>query len=377
MRKNILILGHNYATQFIDIYNQYASLFDKKHYEVTIAYLTGEPSEEICQRTHAEQIIFFNFPNKHLRTLKWSAIKKVLNLCKENEFELVICHRYKPTYIMLWIAQFYKIPALIFVMHELRTMASLRRQFLITCLKRKNMLFAGVSNAVRDDMRKNLKFVKKKHVTTLYNMIDIEHTEPNLLSRDESRKILNIPNDAFIFGNIARLAPNKDHETLIRAFEKIRSQCENVKLLIIGDGMLELRLQELVASFGLTHDVIFTGFLSKAFQYLRAFDCFVLPSIQEAFGRVLLEASLAKLPIIASHVHGIPEVIKGGGGFLVKPKNIAGLASTMKQIYNLSHDERQKYGEKGYKHTLSNFSLPKFHEQFWQLPIVQSIKEIT
>ena len=64
MRKNILIFGHNDATQFIDIYNQYTALFDKEKFEVTVAFLTGEPSDEVRARITAEHTIFFNFPKK-------------------------------------------------------------------------------------------------------------------------------------------------------------------------------------------------------------------------------------------------------------------------------------------------------------------------
>lgn len=374
MRKNVLILGHNDATQFIDIYNQYTQIFDKNKYEVTVAYLTGEPNEESKQRTLAENVVFLNLSKKSVRTLKISAIKKLLNFCREKNFEIVICHRYKPTYVMMWVAQFHKIPALIFVMHELKTLSSLGRQLLIAALSRKNMLFAGVSNAVRDDMRKNLWCLPKERVVTLYNMIDIDLTEPHLLSKEEARKALNLPDDAFVFGNIARLAPNKDQESLIHAFSLIKPYCPKAKLLIAGDGHLEARLKEQVAASGLSNDIIFTGFLPAGFRYMKAFDCFVLPSIQEAFGRVLLEAMLTKLPIIATRVNGIPEVLDNIG-MLIKPKDATVLASHMKQIYTLSPEERAEKGEKAYQRMMENFSIPAFHKQFWQLPLMQTIKE--
>lgn len=374
MRKNILILGHNDATQFIDIFNQYTRLFDQNKYKVTVAYLTGEPNEETKKRTIAENVIFLQFAKQSVRTLKIGAIRKLLKLCKENKFEIVICHRYKPTYIMMWVAQFFKIPALIFVMHELGTMSSLGRQLLIAALFRKNMQFAGVSNAVRDDMRKSLWSVPKDRITTLYNVIDFDLTEPQLLTRSEARKVLNLTEQDFVFGNIARLAPNKDQENLIHAFSLIKPYCPNIKLIIIGNGALETRLKEQVKSYSLTNDVIFTGYLASGFSYMKAFDCFTLSSIQEAFGRVLLEAMVAKLPIIATRVHGIPEVV-GDAGIVVKAKDAAALSSAMKQIYTLSPEARAELGQKAYDRALTHFSIPTFNEEFWQLPLLQSIKE--
>ena len=364
MRKHILIFGHDYTTHFIDIYNQYTRLFDKEKYHVTVAFLTGAPTEEIKQRSLAENIIFLDIPQKKVRSLKISAIRQLLNLTRKMQFHIVICHRYKPAYIMMWVSHFFPIPILISVMHELHTMSTLKRKLLIASIAPKNMIFAGVSNAVRDNMRNDLWWIPKKRIVTLYNMIDVELTEPQLFSKEEARKKLNLPEDVFIFGNLARLVKNKDHETLIHAFALIKKDCPKAKLVILGKGILETKLKQKVAACQLTHDIIFTGFLSHGFRYMKAFDCFVLPSVQEAFGRVLLEAMLASLPIIATRVHGIPEVM-GNTGLLVEPKNAKALAAEMKKIYSLSLSEREEYSRRACEHAKNHFSIQQFHQQFW------------
>ncbi len=373
MRKHILILTHNYATQFIDINNQYTRLFDPALYDVTVAYLTGTPDTQIRERTLAEQVIFLDLPKKHIRALKIMAIKKLLAHCRTHSYDLVICHRYKPSYIMMWVAQFCKIPAIIYVMHELNTMTSFSRRLLVTGLIRKNMLFAGVSKAVCDNMRRDLWSLPKTRLATIYNMIDVDLAIPQFMSRDEARAALNLASQDFVFGNIARLSKNKDHHNLIKAFSLIKPYCPHAKLIILGDGELEMDLATLVASYGLTDSVSFTGFVKDAFRYMKAFDCFVLSSSQEAFGRVLLEAMIAKLPIIATRVHGIPEVL-GDVGSLVKARDPHHFAETMKHVYIMSDEERTDQGERAFVRCSTHFSIPKFHEQFWRLPIVQAIK---
>ncbi len=374
MRKQVLILGHNDATQFIDIYNQYTRLFDKAHYEVTVAFLTGTPSAETSKRTIAEHVLFLDIPKRDIRTLKIPAIRRLLALTREKKFDIVICHRYKPSYIMMAVNQFYHLPALICVMHELKTMSSLGRKLVVRLLARSNTLFAGVSNAVRDDLRHALSFIPKERIVTLYNCIDIDLSEPHLLSREEARKALNLPDDAFVFGTIGRLAHNKDQASLIHAFSLIKPYCPNSKLIIIGDGVLEERLKQQAHLADLTNDVTLTGFLPGGFQYMKAFDCFVLPSIQEAFGRVLIEAMIARLPIIASAVNGIPEVM-GDTGILIKPKEPVGLAAAMKSIFQMTSAERSHMGDQAYKHVTANYSIPAFEQQFWQLPLVQPATE--
>jgi glycosyltransferase involved in cell wall biosynthesis len=100
----------------------------------------------------------------------------------------------------------------------------------------------------------------------------------------------------------------------------------------------------------------------------------VLPSIQEAFGRVLLEAMIAKCPVIAARVHGIPEVV-ADAGVLINPKDPIALAAAMREVAALAPEVRALQVEKAYQHVIDHFSIPTFHEQFWQLPLLQSIKE--
>ena len=370
MRKNVLLFGHGYGTQFIDISNQYTKLFDKNKYAVTVVYLVGEPDEAIRKRHLADQVIFLNSPKKSVRGLKIDAIKRMLALTREKNFEMVVCHRYKPTYVMLWVSRFHPIPSLISVMHELGTLSSFARKILIAALAKDNIIFAGVSNAVRDDLRQSIWRIPSERVITLYNMLDVDLTEPKLLSRKEARQQLGLSDDTFVFGTIGRLAKNKDQTTLIQAFSKIKNLCPKAKLIILGDGILESELKQLTHSLHLQDDVVFTGYRNDAFRFTKAFDVFISSSIQEAFGRVLLEAMIAKTPIIATRVNGIPEVI-GDSGILIDCNKPAELAAEMLKAYQMDVSKLSEWGEKGYQRVNNHFSLKQFNEIFWQIPMIQ------
>lgn len=372
MRKAILIFGHGYATQFIDISNQYTKLFDPAKFAVTVAYLTGEPDEKIRQRHLAEQVYFLNFSKQATRGLKIAAIKKMLRLQREKNFQMVICHRYKPSYIMLWVAQFCRIPALFFVMHELKTLESIPRKLIVAALMRKNMLFAGVSNAVRDDIRRDSWGVPAEQIITLYNMIDIELTEPTFLARPIARAKLKVSESSFVFGTLGRLVKAKDQQTLIDGFALIKAQCPLAKLVIMGDGVLEEKLRQQVKQLRLEEEVIFTGYVQQGFCLLKAFDVFVLTSIKEAFGRVLLEAMVANVPIIATRTNGIPEVV-GNAGILIEPQNPTQLAEALLAFYNLPKTELRQWADKGQQRTITDFSLQRFNELFWQLPLAKAL----
>ena len=89
--------------------------------------------------------------------------------------------------------------------------------------------------------------------------------------------------------------------------------------MILGDGQLENTLKQHAKTLSISDNVTFTGFVPEAFCTMKAFDTYVTSAIQEAFGRVLLEAMIARIPIIATRVNGMPEVL-GDTGALVEPR---------------------------------------------------------
>jgi glycosyltransferase involved in cell wall biosynthesis len=364
MRKNVLIFGHSYGTQFIDINNQYTQAFDPEKFDVTIAYLIGAPDETIRKRHLAKNVLFLNSAKSVTRGLKISAIIHLIKLQREKNFHIVICHRYKPSYIMTWVRLFSKIDYLFCVMHELDTFRSLSRRLLVSLLKRKNMFLAGVSNTVQADIRASFGQIPAPKVLTFYNSINVEATESLLLSKKEARASLKLSDEDFVFGTIGRLAKNKDQTTLIKGFASIKETCPKAKLIIIGAGNFETSLKKQIQDLRLQDEVILTGFLPQACRFLKAFDVFVLPSSQEAFGLVLLEAMVAKLPIIATRTDGIPEVL-GETGFFVKTQHPLELADQLKTLYEMLLEERLTWGEKGYQRTNEKFSFDSFKKIFW------------
>lgn len=359
--RRVLIFNHSYPVQFVDIANQYARLFKEEGDEVTAVYLTGKPDEGVREKTLANEVIFMDCPTRVTRGLKLSAIRKMLQLQREKSFDVVICHRYKPTYIMLWVACFFRIPTFISVMHELGTFRHFARKLLLACLAPKSLILAGVSNAVRDDLRRSVWRLPPGRVLTLYNMIDVELTEPRLYGREEARKKLELAPEDFVFGTVGRLAKNKDQKTLIEAFSRVKVTCPEAKLIILGDGQLEAELKQQVRSLNLSQDIIFAGFVPDGFRYMKAFDVYVSSSIQEAFGRVLLEAMVARVPTIATRVNGMPEVL-GDTGLIVDPSDPEQLAGALRKAYELSPQHRADWGDREYHRATQEFSIPRFSE---------------
>jgi glycosyltransferase involved in cell wall biosynthesis len=137
---------------------------------------------------------------------------------------------------------------------------------------------------------------------------------------DAVRRSLGIPAGAAVIGTVGRLAEIKQYDVLIRSFARLRESCPQAHLLFVGDGPERPALERLAGGLGLGRAVHFAGYRTNVNEYLHAMTCFALTSRSEGTPQAVLEASVARLPVVASRVGGLPEVIEDGRtGVLVTP----------------------------------------------------------
>ena len=133
----------------------------------------------------------------------------------------------------------------------------------------------------------------------------------------------------FAFGTVARLVPQKDIPTLLQAFKYAREQLPESKLLIIGDGNDSDKLHDLSSYLGLSDDVTWLTKSHDIPSAMQEIETFVLPSLYEGFGLVLLEAMSGKCAIIAANNSAIPEVLGGDFPGLFKTGEVLDLTNLM------------------------------------------------
>lgn len=149
-----------------------------------------------------------------------------------------------------------------------------------------------------------------------------------------SIKGIKVPNENGInFVNMGRLSPEKDQEKLIKAFYQLVNKYDDldIKLYIIGDGVLKGKLTELVKRMDIEGKVIFTGQLKNPFYLINKADCFVLSSNHEGQPMVLLETLVLNKPIIATDIAGSRSILEDGYGILAQ-NNIQGLLIEMEKF---------------------------------------------
>lgn len=215
----------------------------------------------------------------------------------------------------------------------------------------------AVSDAVRAYLT-SAGISKPEKVVTIHNGIAPLKRKPSADEIKRFRANENVRSSEILIGTIGSFNRQKDTATLVKAFGTVHHKWANTKLLLIGKGELKRNLEQLVAKLDLKDSVHFAGTMDDVTVALASLDLFVLPSRSEAFGLTLLEAMQANVPIIASKVGGIPEIIHHGyNGLLVEHDDPKQLSAAMLKLLN--DKKLQKKFTSHYPETLKNFSATK------------------
>jgi N-acetyl-alpha-D-glucosaminyl L-malate synthase BshA len=167
-------------------------------------------------------------------------------------------------------------------------------------------------------------------IEVIYNFVDSKVFAPR------RRSTLRLaPPDARILMHASNFRPVKNIPTVIHVFAEVRKRI-TAKLVMVGDGPEKAAAEQLCRELGVARDVLFLGNQDCMEELLPLADVFLLPSSSESFGLVALEAMSAEVPVVASNVGGLPEVVEHGrSGFLHDPEHTAGLvASVLKLLEN-------------------------------------------
>jgi glycosyltransferase involved in cell wall biosynthesis len=354
---------HGYEAPFLDCARQYAALFQGTGWRVCTVYLTGKPDEAVRAGSASDEVLFLGYDSRAIRGLKLACIRDLKRIARDRDFSLCLAHRFKPAYIALLGTDL----PVIAVHHAFGDYRRITRQLFVRCF-RSRLSLLGVSNAVRDDMRTSLSFVPPDRIQTLYNRLDVESVQCNLLSRAEARSRLGLPPDAWIVGNVGRLHPDKDQATLLRAFALARPRLPVGSLLAsMGKGRLEAELKALAENLGIADSVRFLGQVSEGRRYFRAFDLFALTSDHEPFGMVLLEAITAGVPVLSSDCGGAKEVVASDDD-LFPFADAAALAEKLVVRAHEPTEARDVRVRKGLERLHAEFSDAAARKNFWQLP---------
>ena len=168
---------------------------------------------------------------------------------------------------------------------------------------------------------------------TIHSGVDLSRFDAALHDRSQIRAELGIPPGDLVVGTAGRLTPVKGHVHLIDAAARILAVHPDTTFVFLGDGELKGKLMERAEALGLAGKVRFPGWRPDVAAVMSAFDVFVLPSLNEGMGRVLVEAMALSKPVVASRTGGIKDLVAdGSNGLLVPPGDAGDLADAILRL---------------------------------------------
>lgn len=215
----------------------------------------------------------------------------------------------------------------------------------------------GVSEGVTEEYLKGQLHIPSAKAITVSNGVALPR-EINPKELLQTKEKLGIKEGDFVIGSTGRMLQDshKRFSDLIQAFADFSKGKENVKLLLVGDGPEKLGYEKLAEDLGVSEKVIFAGYQSDVHLFYRMMNVFALVSAREAFGLVLAEAMLNKLPVIATKVGGMKYIVDDRiSGFLVEPFQIQEIKEKL-EIFYTDESLKNQMGEAGYLKAMNNYT---------------------
>lgn len=201
--------------------------------------------------------------------------------------------------------------------------------------------------------------VPAEQLICIPSAVDTERYRPVKMDKDKFRALFGLRGDGPVLAMVAQLIPRKGHEVLFSALPFVRAKHPGLQVLVFGRGPLKDELQKSAERRGIGKFVHFQGYLENMHEILPNVDMVVHPASAEGLGVALLESAACGVPIVASRVGGIPEIVRDGlNGYLITPGDSDTLA---RHILMLLDDPEllQQFGNTGRELAVEHFSLER------------------
>ncbi len=246
-----------------------------------------------------------------------------------------------------------KTPVIMSTFHSIDT-GGTARVLLLRMTKSLSHYNIAVATIIKDTIISSNISLKDK-TAVIYNGADADKYH---LKREHKKKCRDIL-------SIGRLHRQKGHSYLVDAAQIVYQKHPQIKVVVLGEGPERIQLEEHIKKNSLEDKVLLMGEVKNVVPSLQEADFFVMASISEGFPLAVIEAAASGLPIIATNVGGVSEIIKDGvNGFLVPPKDAAALAEKIDFVLGLSPQERFKIGEAARSTVEEKFSVKKMVSEY-------------
>jgi len=264
---------------------------------------------------------------------------------------IVHTHTSKAGILGRWAAFLTQVPIIIHTPHGhvFWGYFSKRRTWFYVLLERLTALITDKIIMLTEQEKKDylqFKIAPKDKFSTIHSGVDPDKYFNLSVDVVAMRRSLGIPDNSFVVGTAGRLTPVKGHRYLIEAAGRLVDFRPDTVFVFLGDGELLCELENMASRLGVKENVRFLGWRRDTAEVMSTFDLFVLPSLNEGMGRVLVEAMALGKPVVASGVGGISNlIVHGENGLLVRPADSRALAGSIKFLITDSEKRKQMEGK--------------------------------
>ncbi|KUG04981.1 glycosyltransferase [hydrocarbon metagenome] len=302
-------------------------LLDKDQYEAHLICLCQGPFAELARQYGFQATVI---PMRHKFDL--STIKPIRQYLLENQIDLVHTHGVRANLVARTAAKKEGLPVVTTFHSVLRydydsVYKALLAKYLTIATNKYTDRFIAISRAIKKEILEM--GVPDNKIEVIHNGLDTsKYGEP----RDprETRKKLGLDPDKYTVAMIARLHPVKGHQYFLQAAREVIDDGIDAQFLIIGEGIYRDKIKLWIKELALEEAVVMPGYYSPIEDIYGLCDVLCVPSLMEGLGMVVLEAMYFNVPVVASNIGGIQEIIEDGiNGMLVQPCDSKGLADAV------------------------------------------------
>ncbi|MDE3057190.1 MAG: glycosyltransferase family 4 protein [Bacteroidota bacterium] len=265
------------------------------------------------------------------------AAKNLACTLKEHAVDVVIMMRSQDIHLAALGTKYF--PGIKLVFYQQMNSRYNKRDLFHTWIYSRLSLWMTLTEGMKNDVLEFTRVPREK-VNVIALGTDLQRFSPDQCNQYDARKNFGLPQEVTMIGVLARLDPGKGQEVLLRAVPEVVKFHPDAFFVIAGDETAgepgyKKKLEGLCRSLSIESYVKFLPFTSNVSQLLAALDIFVLPSLCETFGIVVIEAMAMRKPVIATNAGGVPEIITDGKtGLLVEPGDAEELTRAIHRLLN-------------------------------------------
>lgn len=317
---------------------------NRAKYEVSLLCSSEGEWQQRAQNIRNLNLIFVNELTRRIQIFyDVIAFWKIYCIIRRGGYDIVHTHSSKPGVLGRFAAKLAGVPVIIHTIHGFPFhdfMNPVKKGVFIFLERICSKLTTRLITVSQLNLEKavKLKLAKRSRFVNIYSGIDFDKFDTPIdpVSKKQEMGLLN---GEKIVGTVGRFSEQKAPLDFIRAIPHVLDKRNDVCFVMVGDGELKPKMTQLAGELGLASKLKILGYREDIPEILQIFDVFVLSSLWEGLGRSLTEAMYASLPVVATAVEGVPELVKHDEtGILVPPRDVSAIAGG---ILSLLEDEQK------------------------------------